>query len=236
MYAPHQRSLVSKKDPGPKEANRFFHLLTINTIPLIFKKEEHRGQIPTDSNIYRSNMKKAIVIYYSNTGSNRYLAEKIADRLECDIEEIKPRPNLFPVLMLLSALKASWGIKSLKHNLEEYDRIILCGPIWMGKLISPLRGFINRYRACFKQLYFVTCCGSGDAVKNDKFGHATVFKLVREILGDTCVLCEAFPIGLVLPEEKQKDGDAIMKTRLSDTNFSGDIQKRFDNFIKKISG
>jgi flavodoxin len=181
-------------------------------------------------------MKKTIVMYYSNTGSNRYLAEKIADRLGCDIEEINPRPNIFPVLLLLSALKTSWGIKSLKHNLKEYDRIILCGPIWMGKLISPLRGFINKTRQHINQLYFITCCGSGDAVKNDKFGHATVFQIVREILGDKCVHCEAFPIGLVLPEDKQKDGDTIMKTRLSDTNFSGDIETRFDNFIKKISG
>ena len=180
-------------------------------------------------------MKKTIVVYYSNTGSNKYLAEKIAQRLECDIEAIRPRPNLFPILMLLSALKTSWGIKSLKHNLDEYDRIILCSPIWMGKFISPLRGFISKYQKRIKMLYFVTCCGSGDAVKNDKFGHATVFQLVKDILGDKCAHCEAFPIGLVLPEDKQKDSDAIMKTRLSDHNFTGDIQKRFDHFIQKVS-
>jgi flavodoxin len=180
-------------------------------------------------------MKKTIVVYYSNTGSNKYLAEKIAQRLECDIEAIRPRPNLFPILMLLSVLKTSWGIKSLKYNLDEYDRIILCGPIWMGKLISPLRGFINKYHKRIKSLYYISCCGSGDAVKNDKFGHATVFKLVKDLLGDRCVDCRAFPIGLVLPEDKQKDSDAIMKTRLSDDNFTGDIQKRFDHFIQKVT-
>jgi flavodoxin len=179
-------------------------------------------------------MKKIIVIYYSNTGSNKYLAEKIADSLGCDIEEIKPRPNLFPVLMLLSALKTSWGIKSLRHNLDEYDRIILCGPIWMGRFVSPLRGFIKKYHKRIKHLYFVTCCGSSYAVKDDKFGHATVFKLVKEMLGDKCVLCQALPIGLMLPEDKQKDSDAIMKTRLSDNNFIGEIQERFDNFINKV--
>jgi len=180
-------------------------------------------------------MKKTIVIYYSNTGSNRYLAEKIARSLECDIEAIRPRPNLFPILILLSALKTSWGIKSLKHNPDEYDRIILCGPIWMGKFISPLRGFINRYRRRIKRLYFVTCCGSGDAVKNDKFGHGTVFQLVKDMLGDKCVLCQAFPIGLVLPEDKQQDSDTIMKTRLSDSSFTGEIQKRFDTFIQTVT-
>lgn len=179
-------------------------------------------------------MKKTIVIYYSNTGSNRYLAEKIAQRLDCDIEAIRPRPNLFFILMLLSALKTSWGIKSLNHNPAQYDRIVLCGPIWMGNFISPLRGFINKYRKQIKQLYFVTCCGSSDAVKNDKFGHGTVFQLVKDMLGDTCVLCRAFPIGLVLPEDKQQDSDAIMKTRLSDDNFKGEVQERFEGFIKVV--
>ena len=47
-------------------------------------------------------MKKNVVIYYSNTGSNQYLAEKIAKQLECHIEAIRPRGNGFPVLLMLS--------------------------------------------------------------------------------------------------------------------------------------
>lgn len=180
-------------------------------------------------------MKKNIVIYYSNTGSNRYLAEKIARRLGCDIEAIRPRANVFPVLLLLSSLKTSWGIKSLRRNLDEYERIILCGPIWMGKFVAPLRGFIKKYKKRIRKLVFITCCGSGYAVKDDKFGHATVFKMVQNMLGEGCVHCEAFPIGLVLPSDKQEDPDAVMKTRLSDDNFKGEIQKRFESFIQKLN-
>jgi len=36
---------------------------------------------------------KTIVIYYSNKGSNKYLAKKISKSLSSDIEEIKPRLN-----------------------------------------------------------------------------------------------------------------------------------------------
>jgi len=39
-------------------------------------------------------MEKAIVIDYSNNGSNRYLAKNIAKNLNCEIEEIKPRLNV----------------------------------------------------------------------------------------------------------------------------------------------
>lgn len=178
---------------------------------------------------------KTLVVYYSNTGSNKYLAEKFAHVLECDIEAIKPRLNLFPLLMLFSLIKASMGVKSLKHNVNDYDRIILCGPIWMGQLISPLRDIINKYRKNINTLYFATCCGSSDAVKDDKFGYATVFPQIGRMVRDKCILCEAFPIGLVLPEDKQKDSDAILKSRLSDNNFTGQIQKRFESFIQKVT-
>jgi len=77
---------------------------------------------------------KTIVVYYSNEGSNKYLAGKISKSLSCEIEEIKPRLNIF----LLFLMNIHLGIRSLKHNIKDYDRVILCGLIWMGKLIPPL--------------------------------------------------------------------------------------------------
>jgi menaquinone-dependent protoporphyrinogen IX oxidase len=178
---------------------------------------------------------KTLVVYYSNTGSNNYLAEQIARVLECDSEPIKPRFDFFPALMLFSLVKFSAGIRALTRTVKEYDRIILCGPVWMGQLISPLRDFINKYRRNIKNLYFVTCCGSSDAAKDEKFGHALVFRKVKLMLGDKCVRCDAFPIGLVLPEDRQKDGNVIMKTRLSDHNFTGEIQKRFETLVQRMT-
>jgi flavodoxin len=178
---------------------------------------------------------KTLVAYYSNTGSNNYLAGKIARVLGCDSEAIKPRFDFFPALMFFSLARTSMGIKTFDHKVNEYDRIILCGPIWMGQLISPLHDFIRRYHESIKSLYFVTCCGSSDAAKEEKFGHALVFRKVKLILGDKCVHCEAFPIGLVLPQDRRSDGNAVMKTRLSDHNFSGEIQKRFEAFVQMIA-
>jgi hypothetical protein len=179
---------------------------------------------------------KTLVVYYSNTGNNRYLAEKIAHRLGCDSEAIKPRLNFFPFLVLLSIVKKSMGIGNLRHRVNEYDRIVLCGPIWMGLLISPLHDFVKKYRTDIRKLFFVTCCGSGDAAKEDKFGHGLVFRKVQNMLGDACALCEAFPIGLVLPADKKGDDSAMMKARLSDQTFTGEIQKRFETFIQKAAG
>ena len=174
---------------------------------------------------------KTIVIYYSNKGSNKYLAEKIATNLGCEIEEIKPRLNVF----LLFLMSINMGIRPLKNNIQDYERVILCGPIWMGKLIPPLRSFINKYKNEIGKLIFVSCCGSPFSKKDDKFGHGLVFKEVEKILGSKCVFCQAFPIELVLPNDKKEDPDATMKTRLNDNNFKGEIQELYKGFMKRVS-
>ena len=134
-----------------------------------------------------------------------------------------------------SLLKIGGGIKNLKHNIKEYDRLILCGPIWMGSLIAPLRNFIKKYKHNIKNLYFVTCCGSTDDKKDDKFGYAHVFSKIKNLMEDKAVHYLAFPIALVLPEDKVEDGDTIMNTRLTDQNFKGRIQERYEDFIDSVS-
>lgn len=49
-------------------------------------------------------------------------------------------------------------------------------------------------------------------------------------------MCQAFPVGLVLPDEQKDDTDAYMKTHLNDENFKGEILVRFNTFIVEISG
>jgi hypothetical protein len=175
-------------------------------------------------------MKKTIVYFYSKKGNNRFLAEKIADELTCDIEKIRPRLSSFPMILL----GATCGIRKLKNLPGKYDRVVLCGPVFVGKFISPLRHFVEKYMQNIRELVFITCCGSGYEQKDEKFGHGHVFSRLREMLGDKCVLCEAFPIPLVLPEDQRKDPDSVMKTRLSEDNFKGEISERFGRFISGL--
>ena len=173
---------------------------------------------------------KTIVYYYSNKGSNRFLANKIANDLKCDIEEIKPRLNAH----LLMIMGLNLGNKKQKAKVEEYDRVILCGPIWMGKLIIPLKNFINKYSKKIEKLIFVTCCGSSFKDKDNKFGHNLVFNQVKSLLNDKCIHCEAFPIDLVVPAELKEDSAAFMKVHLNNENFKGEIVTIYENFIGRI--
>ncbi len=179
-------------------------------------------------------MEKKIVVYYSRKGSNKYLANKVAEALQCDIIFLEPRLKSFFFLVLSSLLKLSLGNKSVNCSFNDYKSIILCGPIWMGQFISPLYDFVNKNKHNIQELSFITCCGSTDETKEDKFGYAHVFKKIKSILGKKCMQFEAFPIKLVLPEDKKDNDESIMNTRLSDSNFCGEIKTRFDNFIQKL--
>jgi len=173
-----------------------------------------------------------IVYYYSQKGSNKYLANKIASDLKCELEEIKPILNV----QLLIMMGLNFGNRTLKTKVEDYDTVILCGPIWMGKLIVPLKNFVNKHSGKLHKMIFVTCCGSTFEKKDEKFGHNLVFNSVRNLLGKKCIHCEAFPITLVLPNEQKNDSDAFMKTHLNDSNFKGEIIDIYANFIQRLKG
>ena len=57
-------------------------------------------------------------------------------------------------------MKINFGNRKLKTKIENYDRAILGGPIWMGQLIVHPKIFANKNISKIDNLIFVTCCGS----------------------------------------------------------------------------
>lgn len=174
---------------------------------------------------------KNVVIYYSKSGSNDYLAKYFAKKLNCQSERIIPIINA----QLLMMIGIGLGIKKLNADLSKYDNVILIGPVWMGKFIYPLKSFLKKYGNKINKLYFLTCCGSSFDKKNDKFGHELVFNQVKELFPSNNIHCEAFPITMVIPREKQEDGELVMKTRLNDNNFKGEILEKANSIIEKLN-
>jgi flavodoxin len=177
---------------------------------------------------------KTLVLYYSRTGSNEYLAERIAADLNADIEKIRPKAGSFFMLIVYSLLNFSFGLKEINHTIENYKNLILVGPIWMGQIISPIRDAMKKYGGSVKNIHFATCCGSTEKDKDSKYGYESVFEKARTLLLPNKVHCTAFPIVLALPEDKREDGDLIMKTRLNDSNFTGELMDKYESFKSKI--
>lgn len=179
---------------------------------------------------FKTTKMKPIVYYYSRNGSNRFLAHKIAADLNCEIEELKPRINH----LLLMLMGINLGNRKLHTKVEDYDMVILCGPIWVGRFIVPLKNFVKKQLKKINRLIFATCCRSSFEDKDKQFGHNLVFQKVRQLLGEKCYHCEAFPLGLVLTPEQQEDPEAHFKYHLNEENFKGEILDIYRKFLQTI--
>ncbi len=172
---------------------------------------------------------KTLILYYSRTGNNRFAAQRLAEALDCEIEEIRPASGGFFSLLLGSALKFGLGNRKLARNPADFDRVILCGPIWMGQIVLPLRVFIRKYGRSLKSLTFVTVCGSDEASKDTGFGYETVFAKFRALLGEKFAGGLAIPVTLI-----PGSGVDATKVILTEANFTGEIAARFQAVADRL--
>ncbi|MDC7127078.1 MAG: flavodoxin domain-containing protein [Spirochaetales bacterium] len=173
-----------------------------------------------------------IVVCYSGKGSNKFLAEKISEALDCELIKLEPR---VPGLVLPATFsRISMGNKPVNTDLTNFDRVILCGPLYMGSIAAPCNDFMKKYSKQIKTLDIATCCASTDKKKNDQFGYGRVFNYLKEKTAPIAGIFEAFPIELVMDEDQKNDDQATMNTRLNNENFKGAIQLRLDKFINEI--
>jgi flavodoxin len=106
---------------------------------------------------------KTLIIYYSFSGNNEFLARELQKRLDCDIQkivELKKRKSLDILLDLI--FKRKTKIEKSDFDLQQYDRAILIAPIWAGKIATPLRSFIDLEKDSLKEYSFITVCSGPD--------------------------------------------------------------------------
>ena len=112
-------------------------------------------------------MKKILVIFYSRSGYTRTVAENIVVECEADIEEIrdvKSRKGLYGYLRsVYEAIKMKPAeIEKTIKNPAEYNVVVLGGPVWAGKMASPIRTYITQNCDNAKAIgLFCTYGGSG---------------------------------------------------------------------------
>lgn len=114
---------------------------------------------------------KTAIVFYSQSGNVRWVAQQMAEILKADLIElecVKQYPDK-------GFKKFYWGGKSAVmqetpklqpyvFNGEEYDRIILGSPVWASNIAPPLRTFIKDNQEALiekKTAAFVCMAGSG---------------------------------------------------------------------------
>ncbi|MBC7098879.1 NAD(P)H-dependent oxidoreductase [Candidatus Bipolaricaulota bacterium] len=110
---------------------------------------------------------KTLVVVYSRTGTTLSLAKGIADALAADLEVIEDRVNRRGLLGFLrsgyEALRKKLPpIADPKHDPEDYDLVVVGTPIWAGRMSSPVRAYLHRFRGKLrKAAFFATSAGGG---------------------------------------------------------------------------
>jgi len=116
--------------------------------------------------------KQALVVFHSSSGNTRKVAEAIAEALAADIEQIRevhPRPvdiqgkelgdflNMGRVVFAAIAGLAT-PIEEAQRDPAGYGLIVVGTPVYAGAVPGPVRAYIKRYRADFKEVAFF-CTG-----------------------------------------------------------------------------
>lgn len=136
---------------------------------------------------------KALVVFYSRTGTTKKVAETIAKSLKCDIEELIDLKNRKGILGFFSggrdaAARNLTCIAQPKKDQRSYDITILGTPIWAWNMCPAIRTYITKYKNNLKKVaFFCTMDGSGG--KN----------AFKEMAG----LCKKKPIGAVELRKKE---------------------------------
>ncbi len=179
-------------------------------------------------------MSKIGIFYYSKSGSNSFLAKKLGENLGCDTIEVKPRLKSLFSIMMASLTGLSFGNKAIDIDIASFDKVIVCGPIWAGKIVSPITDLIKKYNKSLKKVYLATSCAGGDDTKDDKFGYNSGINQVKNLVSDKFIFGAAFPTTMVLSEDEKKDSNIVMKTVFNESNFNKELTERLNQFVDKV--
>ena len=104
--------------------------------------------------------KKALIVYYSQTGKNEFIAEYLGSQIEnSEVKEITLKEEVgFGSLILKHLVRSDLAIEEI--DVKEYDTVIICTPIWLQILALPTKVFIENADLKGKEVYaFITCGG-----------------------------------------------------------------------------
>ena len=122
-----------------------------------------------------------LVIFYSLEGHTKFIAQKIAEKINGNILEIKPKKEY----VSSGFKKYFWGGKSVVFkekpellpydvNIDDYDNIFIGTPIWVGTYVPVYNTFFDKENIHDKNIYLFASHEGGGA---EKF-----YKNIKEVI------------------------------------------------------
>lgn len=117
----------------------------------IFDKNEYKN-IGTNNN--------KLVVYFSRTGYTKKLAYEIANNAGAEILEITTNEKISGDLGFFwcgrfGLIKQGMEINQKDIDIEKYDEVIICSPVWVFDISAPIREFCNTYSGRIKNVRYV---------------------------------------------------------------------------------
>ena len=143
-----------------------------------------------------------LVVYFSFTGSTKFIAEKIAETMNADNAQLKTskeypadgfKKYFFGGKSVIFGEKPDLVNEPIDWN--RYDTIIIGTPVWAGSFAPPIKSFISQYKIRGKRIALFASHGGGGAKK-------CFAKLKKELSGNEFI-CE---IDFVEPK-KNREGN-----------------------------
>lgn len=132
-------------------------VVTLTVVSCGSKKETPKEEAP-----------KMLVLYYSQTGNTKAVAEAIANKLGADIEEItmvNPYDPDFQATIDRCKKDQEQGIlpeiQPVKADIANYDVVFLGFPVWFGTYAPPVTTFLNSADFSGKKIVPFCTFGSG---------------------------------------------------------------------------
>lgn len=87
------------------------------------------------------------VVYFTRTGNSKRIAEKIAEKLACEIIEITDNKNWKGIIGFIRGGYYSSTNKSVtiqfSKELDSYDELVVVSPLWAGGIVPAIREFFK---------------------------------------------------------------------------------------------
>jgi menaquinone-dependent protoporphyrinogen IX oxidase len=130
---------------------------------------------------------QTLIMYYSKTGKTKIVVEELKVLIpDARVVEIKSDVGIMKAVMWQQLFNRNACNEPIAVDLEKYDRVILCSPIWLQKISSPMRTIINTVPMEGKKVnLFVVCAGH--------FGESGQKKLQKQ-LASKKIDCESLSI------------------------------------------
>jgi flavodoxin len=155
---------------------------------------------------------KALVIFYSRTGTTKKVAKQISEKLSSDIEElVDKKDRKGPMGYILGGRdamkKIPTQIEKTKKSVSKYDLIILGTPVWAFAMAPALRTYILDNKDTIKDKKFALFCTMGGS------GAKNTMDEIESIIGKKA---------------------ASRMELLTKEVVKGDFSERLNDFLKKI--